>query len=68
MELKSREPYRYELLILKENVADLERLNCFFSLETFRAIRSGLAEALSFLQAWALQRIDDSERQARTIR
>jgi hypothetical protein len=58
VEMTSREPRRYELLILGENVADLEKNPNYVRLEQYRRIWSGLQTCAIDMQQWALAQLD----------
>lgn len=58
MEMTSREPRRYELLILNDNVADLEKSPNYAKLEEYRLIWLGLQTCATDMQRWALKRLD----------
>jgi hypothetical protein len=59
MEIVSREPPRYQLLILNENVADLEKDPNYVKLEAYRQIWLGLQDCATDMQRKALAMIDE---------
>ena len=59
MEITNREPRRYELLVLNENVADLERNPNYVRLEEYRRIWLGLQNCATDMQRWALAKFDE---------
>jgi hypothetical protein len=58
IEMTSREPRRYELLVINENVADLEKNPNYVRLEQYRRIWSGLQTCAIDMQQWALAKLD----------
>ncbi len=58
MEMTSREPRRYELLVLGENVADLEKNPNYVRLEEYRRILLGLQNCAVDMQRWTLAKLD----------
>jgi len=58
MEVISQEPRKYELLILEENVADLEKDPSYVRLEEFRRLWYGLQNCALDMQRWALGELD----------
>lgn len=59
MQLTRRDPRRYELLILSENVADLEKNPSYVKFETYRQIWLGLGNCAADLHRWALAKLDE---------
>jgi hypothetical protein len=55
MQITSRDPRRYELLILSENVADLEKSPKYVKFEQYRQIWLGLGNCTTSLQRWIFQ-------------
>lgn len=58
LEMTSRDPRRYELLILNENVADLEKNSNYVRFESYRSIWFGLQACAADMQQWALTSLD----------
>ena len=58
LEKTSRDPRRYELLILNENVADLEKNLNYVRFEGYRRIWFGLQACATDMQRWAITRLD----------
>jgi hypothetical protein len=55
MQITSRDPRRYELLILGENVADLEKSPNYVKFEQYRQIWLGLGNCTTSLQRGSSQ-------------
>jgi len=60
MEIKSRQPSRYELIVLNENVADLEKDPNCVSFEAYRQIWLGLQACAADVQRVALAMIGEA--------
>lgn len=58
MQLTSREPRRYELLILSENVADLESAR-YVEFEKYRQIWQGLGNCVNDMTRWTVGKLDE---------
>lgn len=58
LEMTSRDPRRYELLILNENVDDLEKTPNYIRFESYRSIWFGLQACAADMQEWALTSLD----------
>jgi hypothetical protein len=59
MQLTRRDPRRYELLILSENAADLEKNPSYVKFETYRQIWLGLGNCAADLHRWAVTKLDE---------
>ena len=59
MEITNRDPRRYELLILSENVDDLEKGPSYVKFEKYRQIWLGLGNCATSLQRWTFAKFDE---------
>lgn len=58
MEITSREPRRYGLIVLKDIVPDLEVTRNYVKLEEYQRIWLGLQTCFIDMQSWALTELD----------
>jgi len=58
LEMTSRDFRRYELLILNENIADLEKNPNYARFDGYRRIWFGVQACATDMQQWALARLD----------
>jgi hypothetical protein len=61
MQITSRDPRKYELLILSENVADLEESSSYVKFKKYRQIWRGLGNRVTDLQRWTFAKFDEVE-------
>jgi hypothetical protein len=59
MEMTSRDPRHYEILILNKNVADLEKNPCYVTLDEYRCWWVGLQNCATDMQQWSLAMLDE---------
>ncbi|HUY18062.1 MAG TPA: hypothetical protein VMV15_02445 [Candidatus Binataceae bacterium] len=59
MEITTRQPRHYELLILKETVADLEKNPKYTKFQEYRRIWVGLKHCQADVERWAVAKLDE---------
>lgn len=61
LQVKSKNPLNFELLILKENITDFSQTNKYYSFNLLRDIYKGFASSMDAIQAWIMNEIDEWE-------
>jgi hypothetical protein len=59
--ISSKNPLRFELVVLRKNVKDFTDPNNYFNFEQLQAIYNGFASSLEALRQWVIEQIEELE-------